>query len=196
MSRATSSIASGAIPATAVARLDECVSASGGERRAPSRDDVPIVSVPRERLTNFLLELRDDPALRFRLLLDVCGVDHLGEEPRFEVVYHLYSFDLNARIRVKTRCPERDPRVPSVMPLFPTANFHERETFDMYGIRFDGHPDLRRILMPDEYQYFPMRKDFPLEGIEPERVYLQLGGVMMPRPEGAEPLPGAGSATP
>ncbi len=180
----------------AEARLAEVLAANGGSRQATDKDAIPNITLAREHLTRAMLELRDDPALRFRLLLDVTALDHLGEEPRFEVVYHLYSFDLNQRLRVKVPCPERDARVPSVTPVFPTANFHERETFDMFGIRFDGHPDLRRILMPDEYEHFPLRKDFPLEGIEPERVYLKLGGVMMPRPEGAEAFPGAGSCTP
>ncbi|CAF0691961.1 NADH-quinone oxidoreductase subunit C [Candidatus Methylacidithermus pantelleriae] len=100
----------------------------------------------------------------FRFLLDITAVDHLPEKPRFEVVYHFYHLDLGLPLRIKARVPEEDPTVPSLVPVYATANWHEREAYDMMGLRFEGHPDLRRILMWEGYPYFPLRKDFPLEG--------------------------------
>ncbi|MFG0317632.1 MAG: NADH-quinone oxidoreductase subunit C [Planctomycetota bacterium JB042] len=180
----------------AEARLREVAEAHGAEFPPAPADGLFCCFVDRERWAEFVRELRDDPALRFRICLDVTAVDWYGKEPRFEVVAHLYSVDLQRRIRVKTRCSERDASVPSLVPIHPSADYHERETFDMFGIRFEGHPDLRRILMPPDYEHHPLRKEFPVEGIEPEKVYRRQGGVMMPRPDGAEAIEGAGSTTP
>jgi NADH-quinone oxidoreductase subunit C len=119
------------------------------------------VVVDRERIVEVCRFLKSDPDLRYDLLTDVAGVDYLGREPRFEVVYHLYSVPHNSRLRLKVRVPEGDPTVPSVTSVWSTANWHEREAFDMLGIRFAGHPDLRRIYMPDDYPGHPLRKDFP-----------------------------------
>ncbi|HXA09272.1 MAG TPA: NADH-quinone oxidoreductase subunit C [Chthoniobacterales bacterium] len=102
--------------------------------------------------------------LSFDYLLDISSVDHFGDEPRFEVVYELYSMTLSIHLRLKLRVPEDDPAVDTVSDIWPTANWHEREIYDMMGLRFNGHPDLRRILMWDGYPYFPLRKEFPLEG--------------------------------
>jgi NADH-quinone oxidoreductase subunit C len=102
--------------------------------------------------------------LGFNFLTDLSSVDNFGDEPRFEVVYELYSLDTNIHLRLKTRVSEDHLEVPSVVPLWATANWHEREIYDMMGIRFSGHPDLRRILMWEGYPYYPLRKDFPLEG--------------------------------
>jgi NADH-quinone oxidoreductase subunit C len=111
--------------------------------------------------------LRDEPRFRFNLLSDLCGVDHgIDAEPRFEVNYHLYSIPNNTRLRLKVRAAEEDPTVPSVTSVWPTADWHERETFDFFGIVFEGHPDLRRILMPEEFQWHPLRKDYPVRGYE------------------------------
>ncbi len=107
--------------------------------------------------------LKEDPELRFNFLADICGVDHFPGENRFEVVYHLYSIPFIMRVRLKCRAGD-PPKVPSVTGVWRTANWHEREAYDMYGIRFDGHPDLRRIYMWEEFEGFPMRKDFPLKG--------------------------------
>jgi len=107
--------------------------------------------------------LRDDGRCRFEILLDICGVDWPGREKRFDVVYHLLSPRLNQRIRVKIQADEINP-VPSVVDVFPAANWYEREAYDMYGILFSGHPDLRRILTDYGFQGFPLRKDFPLSG--------------------------------
>lgn len=181
---------------TAVSRLQDLAAAAGGGPLPAASDGLAAFSVPREGLLGLLAGLRDDPQLGFRLFLDVTAVDWSGCEPRFEVVYHVYSLDLRMRVRVKTRCSERDLHVPSIVSVYPGAEYFEREVFDMFGITFDGHPDLRRILLPEEYEHHPLRKDFPCEGIEPEKVYRLRGGPMMPRPAGAEAIPGAGSTTP
>jgi NADH-quinone oxidoreductase subunit C len=110
-----------------------------------------------------LTALRDDPALEFEILIDICGVDYPARPDRFDVVYHLLSPRKNHRIRVKVATNETDA-VPSAIPVFPAANWYEREAFDMYGILFSDHPDLRRILTDYGFQGFPLRKDFPLTG--------------------------------
>ena len=109
--------------------------------------------------------LRDDPALQFVMLMDMCGVDYYRRDDRYEVVYNLYSLKNKFRLRLKVGVDEGDLRVPSVSSLWPGAAWHEREAFDMYGIQFENHPDLRRIYMPDDFEYHPLRKDFPLMGI-------------------------------
>ncbi|TFE68223.1 NADH-quinone oxidoreductase subunit C [Methylacidiphilum caldifontis] len=105
----------------------------------------------------------------FDLLLDISGVDHWGEEPRFEVVYHFYNLQKATLLRIKGRVTESNPIVPTLSFIYPTANWHEREAYDMFGIIFEGHPDLRRILMWEGYPYFPLRKDFPVEGKETDQ---------------------------
>lgn len=102
--------------------------------------------------------------LGFNLLLDVSSVDQFETEPRFELVYELYSLASGLYLRLKTTATEDDPSIASVCDLWPTANWHEREIWDMMGIRFENHPDLRRIIMWEGYPYHPLRKDFPLEG--------------------------------
>ena len=116
-----------------------------------------------DRIVDLCRHLKDDPELRFDFLSDICGVDHHPEENRFEVVYHLYSIPFKSRVRIKCRAGD-PPKVPTVVGVWRTANWHERETFDMYGIEFEGHPDLRRIYMWEEFEGFPMRKDFPVRG--------------------------------
>ena len=124
--------------------------------------------VARERIVEVLTKLRDDPALQFEVLLDITGVDWPGREERFDVVYHLLSMRQNKRLRVKLTTNEHEP-VPSVIEVFPTANWLERETFDMYGILFSEHPDLRRILTDYGFEGYPLRKDFPLTGFKEVR---------------------------
>ncbi len=109
---------------------------------------------------------RDD--LSFDYLIDITSIDNFGEEPRFEIVYELYSMTLAIHLRLKLRVSEDAGAVDTVSDIWPTANWHEREIFDMMGIKFNGHPDLRRILMWDGYPYFPLRKEFPLEGLPSE----------------------------
>ena len=101
----------------------------------------------------------------FDYLLDITSIDNFGEEPRFEIVYHLYSMLYTVHLRLKLKVPEETGAVETVSDIWPTANWHEREIFDMMGIRFADHPDLRRILMWEGYPYFPLRKEFPLEGL-------------------------------
>jgi len=105
----------------------------------------------------------DELALDY--LIDITSVDNFGEEPRFEIVYELYSMALGTHLRLKLSVSEEANEVPTVSDIWPTANWHEREIYDMMGIRFTGHPDLRRILMWEGYPYFPLRKEFPLEGL-------------------------------
>jgi NADH-quinone oxidoreductase subunit C len=107
--------------------------------------------------------LRDDPSCQFKILVDICGVDWPQREKRFDVVYHLLSLNKNMRIRVRVQTNE-DEAVPSVVPVFPGANWFEREAFDMYGMAFSDHPDLRRILTDYGFSGHPLRKDFPLTG--------------------------------
>jgi NADH-quinone oxidoreductase subunit C len=102
--------------------------------------------------------------LGFDYLVDITSVDHFGEDPRFEVIYELSSIATSFHLRLKVLLPEQDPQLPSVSAIWPTADWHEREVFDMMGIRFAGHPDLRRILMWEGFPHHPLRKDFPLEG--------------------------------
>ncbi len=103
--------------------------------------------------------------LAFDYLLDITSVDNFGDDPRFAIVYELYSMAEAAHLRLKLTVSEEAPSVATVSDLWPTANWHEREIFDMMGIRFENHPDLRRILMWDGYPYFPLRKEFPVEGL-------------------------------
>ena len=102
----------------------------------------------------------------FDLLIDICSVDHFGDEPRFEMVYEFYNLAASLHLRVKSKVSEDDLEVPSLTSVFQTANWEEREVYDMMGIKFQGHPDLRRILMWEGYPYHPLRKEFPLEGKE------------------------------
>jgi NADH-quinone oxidoreductase subunit C len=116
-----------------------------------------------QHIVPLLQLLRDDERCRFEVLIDICGVDYPEREKRFEVVYHLLSPRLNQRIRVRLATDEATP-VPSAVNVFPAANWYEREAYDMYGILFSGHPDLRRLLTDYGFEGHPLRKDFPLTG--------------------------------
>ncbi|MBP6950754.1 MAG: NADH-quinone oxidoreductase subunit C [Alphaproteobacteria bacterium] len=122
-----------------------------------------MVSVERPAIVRVLTYLRDSKGLQFAQLMDVCGVDYLGREPRFDVVYHLLSLVHNQRLRLKVQVEEGMP-VPSVVSVYSSANWWEREVFDLYGIPFEDHPDLRRILTDYGFEGHPLRKDFPLTG--------------------------------
>jgi NADH-quinone oxidoreductase subunit C len=128
--------------------------------------DHPAVNIPAADVPAVMKYLRDEAA--FDLLADVTAIDWAeGVSPRFTMVYHLLSTTSHAYLRVAADCVnDAEPSVPSVVSLWPGANWHERETYDMFGIKFEGHPDLRRILMWDGYPHFPLRKEFPLAGIE------------------------------
>jgi NADH-quinone oxidoreductase subunit C len=126
------------------------------------------IIVPREHIVPVCAFLKIAPGLEFNFLADLCGFDRGPEEaPRFEVNYHLFSTINHQRVRLKVILSEDDIHVPTVSAIWRTANWHERETFDLFGVIFDDHPDLRRILLPDDWQGHALRKDFPLRGYEP-----------------------------
>ena len=128
--------------------------------------DFATIYVPADRLVETCLALRDTPALAFNVLLEVTAADYLPREPRFEVVYHLLSIPNRARLRVKVRVAggtAADGIVPTVQAVWPAAGWPEREVYDMFGIVFGGHPDLRRILMPEDWEGHPARKDYPVQ---------------------------------
>lgn len=149
---------------------------------APSVD-MPTIYVDRAHLLDACLRLRDEASLQFALLVDVTAADYLPAEPRFEVVYHVACIGkafrtsevvsgagrdttsevLPRRLRVKVRLPGSDATVPSVTSVWPAAGWPEREVFDLFGIAFEGHPDLRRILMPDDWEGYPLRRDYPVQ---------------------------------
>jgi len=126
------------------------------------------ISLNRDVIKDACLFLRDEPTLKMDHLADLTAVDYSrypGDQgPRFEVVYNLISIPFRHRIRLKARVPEEDPRVPSVSSVWNTANWHERETYDLMGIIFENHPDLRRILLPEDWEGHPLRKEYPLKG--------------------------------
>ncbi len=122
------------------------------------------VRIAREHLLEVSRFLKEDPEYGFNFLSDLCGVDYMGREPRFEVVYHLYSMEHKHRLRMKVSLSELDLTIPTVTPVWKTANWHERECFDLMGIIFTNHPDMRRILTPEGFTDHPLRKDFPLRG--------------------------------
>ena len=134
--------------------------------------DQVTVLVPREMVAEILVFLRDDDVTAFDLLADQTAADWPERGKRFDVIYHLYSIPKNHRLRVKAHVGEGEP-VPSAVPIYKAANWHEREIFDLFGIPFDGHPDLRRILLPDEWRGYPLRKEFPLEGFPEQHMRLR-----------------------
>jgi NADH-quinone oxidoreductase subunit C len=146
----------------AVARLLEWnASAVAGVKF--DRDEMTIY-VDRANLREACAILRDDPGCDFNYLSDITCVDWYPAEPRFEVIYHLLSIPKKERIRLKVRLDSASPVVESLTPLWPGANYFEREAFDLFGIRFTGHPYLRRLLMPEDWEGHPLRKDYPVEG--------------------------------
>jgi len=140
-----------------------------GDRLGPKLKESEIalgeltIEVERDAIPEVITVLRNDPLCRFGCLIDICGVDYPEREERFDVIYHLLSPWLNHRIRVRTKTDASHP-VPSIVGIFPAADWFEREAYDLYGILFAGHPDLRRILTDYGFQGFPLRKDFPLTG--------------------------------
>ncbi len=122
------------------------------------------VWIRREFIRDAVAMLKDDRSLRYNYLSDVTCVDWYPVEPRFEVVYHLLSIPNKDRVRLKVKLAGDDPRLESITSEFPSANFYEREVFDLFGVRFEGHPYLRRIMMPEDWEGHPLRKDYPVEG--------------------------------
>ena len=131
-----------------------------------------------DRVADVAEHLRDDPDQRYEMLLGVSGVDYPSQAERFHVVYHLMSMTFRRRIRLETQVPLERPHVVSVTGVYPTADFHERETWDMFGVVFDGHPALTRILMPDDWDGHPQRKDYPLGGVP-----VEYKGAQIPPPD-------------
>jgi NADH-quinone oxidoreductase subunit C len=127
------------------------------------RDEVTLYIRPAHFLSACEF-LRDEPDLKFSFLADVTALDLYPQEPRFEVVYHLLSLETARRLRLKVRLPGENPRFITTVPVWPAANAFEREVFDLFGIIFDGHPFLRRLLLPEEWEGHPLRKDYPTEG--------------------------------
>lgn len=158
-----SEFSEGGDPGGAHAALLSAVQRDFPTARGQSRfgDDELQVAAP--DIARVLTYLRDEPGLRFAQMVDLCAVDYPERPSRFEVVYHLLSVVHNRRVRVKVAVPEDTP-VPSVVEVFPAAGWYEREVWDLFGIAFDGHPDLRRILTDYGFQGHPLRRDFPLSG--------------------------------
>ena len=127
------------------------------------RGEITLV-VPKELLRATAQQCRDNPALNFNLLSDATCVDRFPVEPRFELNYHLLSIPRRDRVRLRTSISIQLPVIDSLVPVWPGANWLEREIFDLFGIHFEGHPDLRRILLPDDFEGAPLRRDFPVEG--------------------------------
>jgi NADH-quinone oxidoreductase subunit C len=147
------------------------------EKVVVDRDELTL-HIDRDHLLGVATTLRDDPNLRFELCSSVSGVDYLGSVNRLHSVAHLTSMTYRRRVRLEVSVPVDDPHVPSLTGLYPTADWQERETYDMFGIVYDGHPALTRILMPDDWDGFPQRKDYPLGGIP-----VQYKGATIPPPD-------------
>ena len=135
------------------------------------------ISVEAPEIANVLRYLRDDPSLQFICFIDICGVDYPARKRRFDVVYHLLSPKQNARIRIRVQADEKQ-MIPSVIEVFPAAEWFEREAYDLFGILFSGHPDLRRLLTDYGFQGHPLRKDFPLTGFVEVRYDNEQGRVV------------------
>ena len=130
-------------------------------------DDTAIVR--KEIIRDVLNFLKSDPQTDFNVLMDLTAVDYLWmrEKPRFEIVYHLYSLAKKHRVRMKAGVDERDPQIDSIVSVWPAADWYEREVWDMFGIRFEGHPNLKRILMYEKFEGYPLRKDYPVNKRQP-----------------------------
>jgi NADH-quinone oxidoreductase subunit C len=148
------------------------------EKTVVDRGEVTF-HIAREHLLRVARTLRDDPALRFELCTGVSGVHYPGDKGReLHAVYHLRSITHGRLIRLEVSAPDADPHVPSLVEVYPTNDWHERETYDFFGLIFDGHPALTRIMMPDDWQGFPQRKDYPLGGIA-----VEYKGAQIPAPD-------------
>jgi NADH-quinone oxidoreductase subunit C len=142
-------------------RIREAV--PGLEPEAEADRGVFWINIPKEALLPVVTLLRDDPSLDYQMLSDLFGVDYPDREKRFDILYNLYSLSRNRRAFLRVRVAQ-DEAVPTISAIFPNANWAEREVYDLFGVSFEGHPDLRRILMPDDWDGHPLRKDYPLIG--------------------------------
>ena len=170
--------------------MNEVEETGSGDTNAPETSLDPVLAALQEKLGDVVVSthcfrgdrtlvidrgavlelcqfLRDEEDYSFDLLSDITAVDYLGRQPRFEVVYHLYSIEKNHRLRLKVPLEEGDAKIPSVVPVWPGANWLEREAWDLYGIEFEGHPDLRRIYLYEEFEGHPLRKDYPKHKRQP-----------------------------
>jgi NADH-quinone oxidoreductase subunit C len=154
---------SGSQPTNAVVAGLRAWSANVIEEVIEFRGETTVV-VARKNLRSLAERCRDDQALQFNLLTDATCVDRFPMEPRYELNYQLVSIPLRQKVRIRVPLGGHDPVVDSMVPVWPGANWLEREIFDLFGIQFTGHPDLRRILLPDDWEGHPLRKDFPVEG--------------------------------
>ena len=156
--------------------LSRSIPASGLEP-VQSADGMPTIYVALDQLVETCRALRDAQELRFAFLADLLPVDYYPREPRFEIVYLLASLgtagfgETPKRLRIKVRVPGADPTVPSVSSIWPAAGWSEREAYDLFGIHFTDHPDLRRILMPEDWEGYPLRKDYPVQIKQPVKTY-------------------------
>ncbi len=135
------------------------------ETSLPQGDATAVVRA--DKLSQILSFLKNDPRLLFNFLVDITAVDYMGRKPRYDVIYHLLSLSFRRRLRIKVGVEDGQPTVDTITPLYGSANWLEREVWDMFGIRFKGHPDLRRILLYDEFQGHPLRKDYPIRKRQP-----------------------------
>jgi len=125
------------------------------------------VTIKKERVVEVMHFLRDDARTKFNFLMDLTAVDYFGRTPRFEVVYHLFSLDHNHRVRIKAQVGEEDCSINSLVPIWIGADWYEREVWDMYGVAFKGHPNMKRLLLYEEFVGHPLRKDYPIEKRQP-----------------------------
>jgi NADH-quinone oxidoreductase subunit C len=146
-------------------KLTERFPSSILETHSHRGDDTVVVK--KEDILEICTFLRDDEGLLYNFMMDLTAVDYLGNEPRFEVVYHLYSLKYNRRVRIKARVSESDCSIDSIVAVWISADWFEREVFDLYGITFKGHPDLRRILLYEGFEGHPLRKDYPIKKRQP-----------------------------
>jgi NADH-quinone oxidoreductase subunit C len=144
---------------------------AGTFQPASSADGMPTIIVEPARLVEVCQHLRDHAALQFAVCLDVTAADHYPRTPRFDVVYHLTSPEQRLRLRIRVLTNGSEPAVPSVSTVWPSTNWQEREVFDMFGIAFSGHPELRRLIMPEDWDGHPLRKDYPVQVNLPVRTY-------------------------
>ena len=144
---------------------------AGSYEIAAAADGMPAITVPAEHLVEVCRVLRDDPALGFAVCIDVTAADLLPREPRYDVVYHLTAPDRRFRLRIRVYASGASPAVPSVSGIWTSADWQEREVYDLFGIAFTGHPSLERLIMPEDWEGHPLRKDYPVQINMPVRTY-------------------------
>jgi NADH-quinone oxidoreductase subunit C len=144
---------------------------AGSFEEIPTRDGIPTIGVSGAHLVDVARTLRDHPSLRFNVCLDVTATDHFPRAPRFEVVYHFVATDIPLTLRLRVRLDGERAELPTISTIWPSANWQEREVWDLFGIVFTGHPKLERLLTPDDWEGHPLRKDYPVQVKLPVRTY-------------------------